>query len=62
MQPLPTSNKGIKKLKKNENGRMTQKLFMNRAEEWTLLSINLKFKGAIKISLAKEIIKVMKRL
>ena len=46
---------------KNENGRMTQKLFMNRSEERTLLSLNLKFKGAINLSVEK-IVKVMKRL
>ena len=39
---------------KNENGRMTQKLFMNRSEERTLLSLNLKFKGAINLSLEKN--------
>ena len=61
MQPLPTPNKGTKRMK-NENEKMTKKLFMNREEERTLLSLNLKFKGAINISLAKKIVKVMKRL
>ena len=46
---------------KNENGKMTQKLFMNLAEERTLLFLNLNFKGAINTSLAKKV-KVMKRL
>ena len=46
----------------NENGKMTQKLFINKAEERTLLSLNLKVKGVINISLAKKIVKVMKRL
>ena len=33
---------------------------MSPTEERTLLSLNLKFKGAIDISLAKKIVKVMK--
>ena len=53
MQQLPTPNKGTKRMK-NENGKITQKLFMNPAEERTLLSLRLKFKGDINISLAKK--------
>ena len=58
MQPLPTPNK--RKKFKNENWKITQKLFMSPTEERTLLSLNLKFKEAINISLAKKIVKVMK--
>ena len=61
IEPLPTSNKGTKRMK-NENGKMIQKLFMNPAEGRTLLSLNLKFIEAINIFLAKKIVKVMKRL
>ena len=43
IQLLPTPNKRTKRME-NENEKMTQKLFLNSAEERTLLSLNLKFK------------------
>ena len=61
MQLLPTQNKGTERMRKWEWKDDTKSIYeSSRSKEITI--INIKFKEAINISLAKKIVKVMKRL